>query len=183
MSARKLALSALFVCFAAALSALETMLPPVCPIAGVRVGLGNIVTMFVLCLGGMWHGGDAFAVAVLRCVLAALVTGSVMNAAYGISGGLAATGAMMLAMLLFSKKENGKRAAFDMGYLPFVGVAGAAAHIAGQSFAAVFFYGTTMVLAYIPILLVSAVVGGVFTGLCTMLLIKKLDKKILDSIR
>ncbi|MBS7370165.1 MAG: Gx transporter family protein, partial [Oscillospiraceae bacterium] len=48
MSTRKLTLSALFIALAAVLSALETMLPPIVPIPGVRVGLGNAVTLFVL---------------------------------------------------------------------------------------------------------------------------------------
>ena len=45
---RKVALCALFICIAAVLSAVESFLPPICAIPGVRVGLGNIVTMFSL---------------------------------------------------------------------------------------------------------------------------------------
>lgn len=181
MSTKKIALTALFICFAAALSALETMLPPINPIAGIRVGLGNIVTLFILYIGGKWRGSDALTVAVLRCFLAALITGSLTNALYGLSGGILACGAMLTARRLFPKTDGKTR--YDMRFLPFTGVCGAVFHIAGQMLTAVLFYGTKSVLAYTPILLTSAVIGGTFTGLCTMLLLKKLPQKLLDGIR
>lgn len=176
MSSKKLALCGVFVCAAAALSALETWLPPICPIAGVRIGLGNIVTLLVLYLGGSWRKRDAFFVAVLRCVVAGLLTGSPMNIAYGIAGGLLGTAAMATAKHLLPKENK-------LNYLPFAGVSGAIFHIIGQLLTAAAFYGSLSVLAYTPILLASAIIGGAFTGLCTMLLIKKLDRKILEGVR
>lgn len=179
MTAKKLAVSAIFICFAAALSALETMLPPICPIPGVRVGLGNIATMFLLYIGGSWKAWDALMVIVLRCILAALIVGSPMSAVYGLMGGAAAWSAMLGARALFPKKDgkpNGK-------YLPFVAVFGSVSHIAGQMLAAVLFYGTRSVLAYTPILLASALIGGMFTGFLTMLLLNKLPEKLLKNIR
>ena len=97
MSVRKLTLCGVFICFAAALSALETWLPPICPIPGVRVGLGNIVTLLVLYLGGKWRARDALYIALLRCVVAGLITGSPMNIAYGITGGVLALLSMTIA--------------------------------------------------------------------------------------
>lgn len=176
MSTKKLALCGVFICFAAALSALETWLPPICPIAGVRVGLGNIVTMFVLYLGGSWRVRDALIIALLRCVVAGLITGSVMSIAYGISGGLLSVAAMAAAKRLMPSEKA-------LIYLPFTGVAGALLHIFGQLLTAAFFYGVFSVFAYAPILLASAVIGGVFTGICTMLLLKKLSTKFLDGVR
>lgn len=181
MSTKKLALSALFICFAAAFSALETMLPPIVPIVGIRVGLGNTVTLFILYIGGDWRGTDALTVTILRCLLAALMTGSPTGALYGISGGLLACAAMLAARRLFPKKRGA--IPFDERFLPFTGVCGAVFHIAGQMFAAVLIYNTKYVLAYTPILLASAVIGGAFTGLCAMLLLKKLPVKLLDGIR
>ncbi len=176
MSTKKLCLCGLFICFAAALSALETMLPPICPIPGVRVGLGNIVTMFVLYLGGKWRVRDALCISVLRCVVAGLITGSVMSMTFGIVGGILA----LFAMVLLKKampEENSEN------YLPFVGVAGAILHIAGQLLTAALYYGSISVFAYAPILLSSAIIGGAFTGLCTMLLLKKLSRKFLDGVK
>lgn len=176
MKVRKLALCALFICMAAVLSAAETWLPPICPIPGVRVGLGNVVTMFMLYIGGHWRSLDALIVVVLRCFLAALITGQIMNVFYGVAGGVCALGVMLLLRKLLSAKNR-------ENLLPLVGAAGALAHIAGQMLTAVIIYGSVLVLAYTPILLASAMIGGAFTGGCTLLLLKKLPKKLLDQIR
>ncbi|MBQ8170652.1 MAG: Gx transporter family protein [Oscillospiraceae bacterium] len=175
MSAKKLALCGLFICFAAALSALETWLPPIVPIPAVRVGLGNIVTLFMLYLKGSWRFADALAVSVLRCAVAALITGSLMNMIFGITGGVLALSAMTVVKRLLPKRNV-------IGLIPFVGISGALLHIFGQLVTAAVFYGTVTVFAYTPILLASAVIGGAFTGLCTKLLLKKLDPKILSEV-
>ncbi len=182
MTVKKLCTEGLFICFAAALSALETLLPPLVPIPGIRMGLGNIVTLFVLYIGGAWRAYDAYIIAVLRCFLAALITGSMMSAAYGLAGGVLACTAMMIMRRVFPKKPDSD-IKFDTQYLPFAAVAGAVFHIAGQMLAAVAFYGSKYVLAYVPVLLASAVAGGVFTGFLTMLLLKKMPRKILSAIR
>ena len=57
------------------------------------------------------------------------------------------------------------------------------AHIAGQMLTAVIIYGNVLVLAYAPLLLASAIIGGTFTGICTLIMLKKLSPKILDDIR
>lgn len=179
MSAKKIAFTAIFICFAAALSVLETMLPPIVPIEGIRIGLGNIVTMFLLYIGGSWKASDALAVILLRCFLAALIVGSPIRAVYGLCGGIAAWIAMLAARRIFPKNDEKN----DPKYLPFVAVFGSVSHIAGQMLAAVFFYGTRSILAYTPILLASALIGGVFTGFLTMLILAKLPGRLLKNIR
>ena len=181
LTAKKLSFSAIFICFAAALSALETMLPPIVPVPGVRVGLGNIVTMFLLYIGGNWRVWDALGVIILRCLLAALIVGSPMSAIYGLAGGAASWIAMLSCRQLLPKNADTKR--FDERYLPFTAVGGAVFHIGGQMACAVFIYGTKYVLAYTPILLASAIIGGLFTGFLTMLILKKFPEKLLKNIR
>lgn len=184
LTAKKLSFSAIFICFAAALSALETMLPPIAPIPGVRVGLGNIVTMFLLYIGGGWRAWDALIVIILRCVLAALIVGSPMSAIYGLAGGAASWFAMLICRRFLPKNgENIETRRSDEHYLPFTAVGGAVFHIGGQMVCAVVLYGTKYVLAYIPILLASAIIGGLFTGFLTMLILKKFPEKLLKNIR
>ncbi len=183
MKPKKLAFSAIFICFAAALSALETMLPPIVPIAGIRVGMGNIVILFVLYIGGCWKAWDALIVTALRCILAALIVGSPTSAIYGLSGGSMAWLAMLCGKRLFPKRTEDGVSRPDAQYLPFTAIMGAIFHIVGQMAAAVAFYGTKYVLAYTPILLASAIIGGLFTGFLTMLLFKKLPKSLQNGIR
>ena len=68
-------------------------------------------------------------------------------------------------------------------WLPLVGVGGALAHIAGQMLTAVIIYNNFFVLAYTPILVASAIIGGAFTGFCTLLMLKKLSPNVLRDIR
>ena len=176
MRAKKLTYSALFIVIAAALSVLETWLPPIVPIPAVRVGLGNIVTLLLLNIGGAWRLRDALCVALLRCVISGLVTGSVMSMVFGLVGGAAALLAMA-AVRGLSPADN------RTALLPFQGMAGAILHIFGQLLTAALFYGTWTVFAYAPILLASAIIGGAFTGLVTKLFLAKAPKKVLDNIK
>ena len=146
-----------------------------------RVGLGNIVTMFLLYIGGNWRAWDALGVIILRCLLAALIVGSPMSAIYGLAGGAASWTAMLSCQQLLPKDGKTKRS--DERYLPFTAVSGAVFHIGGQMACAVFIYGTKNVLAYTPILLASAIIGGLFTGFLTMLILKKFPEKLLNNIR
>lgn len=173
---RKIAMCALFICIAAVLSAVETWLPPICPLPGVRVGLGNIVTMFMLYIGGRWSSGEAMVVVILRCFVAAFITGAVMNIFYGVMGGICALGTMLLLRRVLPQKNR-------ENWLPLVGVGGALAHIAGQMLTAVIIYNNFFVLAYAPILAASAIIGGAFTGFCTLLMLKKLSPNVLRDIR
>lgn len=108
--------------------------------------------------------------------MAAFITGQVMNLFYGVMGGICALGIMLLMRKLLpgENREN---------WLPLVGIMGALAHIAGQMLTAVIIYGNILVLAYTPILTASAVIGGAFTGTCTLFMLKKLDHRVLDDIR
>ena len=173
---RKIAMCALFICIAAVLSAVETWLPPICPLPGVRVGLGNIVTMFMLYIGGRWSSGETMVVVILRCFVAAFITGAVMNLFYGVMGGICALGTMLLLRRVLPQKNR-------ENWLPLVGVGGALAHIAGQMLTAVIIYNNFFVLAYAPILAASAIIGGTFTGFCTLLMLKKLSPNVLRDIR
>lgn len=173
---RKIAMCALFICIAAVLSAVETWLPPICPLPGVRVGLGNIVTMFMLYIGGRWSSGEAMVVVILRCFVAAFITGAVMNIFYGVMGGICALGTMLLLRRVLPQKNR-------ENWLPLVGVGGALAHITGQMLTAVIIYNNFFVLAYAPILAASAIIGGAFTGFCTLLMLKKLSPNVLRDIR
>ena len=55
-------------------------------------------------------------------------------------------------------------------------VLGAMAHNAGQIAAAVLITRTPSIVAYLPILLVSGILTGLFTGLCAQFLLARLSK-------
>lgn len=59
-----------------------------------------------------------------------------------------------------------------------VSIFGAAAHNFGQLSAAVLITKTSSLFIYAPVLLASAIVTGLFTGLAAMYLVLRLDKRI-----
>ena len=87
---KKTVISALLVSLSLALFAIELLIPPFpfCPAA--KIGLANIVTLFMLSCRKNFKISDVFLVLISRCVLSALITGRLMSVAFSLSGGIAA---------------------------------------------------------------------------------------------
>ena len=66
MRVRRLVFLGLLTAAALTIFLVEAQIPLPIPVAGVKLGLANVVTLFALCLLGPW---DALAVLLLRCVL------------------------------------------------------------------------------------------------------------------
>lgn len=126
----------------------EAQLPPLVPVPGIKPGLANIMTLLAFFTVGK---RGAFSVLIVRIILGSVFTGNAMSALFSLAGGILAYFAMLL-MLRFFKSP-----------IP-ASIAGACAHNAGQIAAAVLITKTPQVVYYLPILLVSAVVTGLFTG-------------------
>lgn len=148
---RSLALCALLTALALGLSYAERAIPLglAVPVPGIKLGLANVVTLSALCLLGP---GQAAAILLARCFLGSLFAGSLSGLAFSLSGGLLAMGLMCLL------RKSGRLSVYG------VSVGGAAAHNVGQIFAAMAVMKTTAVAAYLPVLLVTAVVSGLLTG-------------------
>ncbi|MBQ8144788.1 MAG: Gx transporter family protein, partial [Butyricicoccus sp.] len=99
-----------------------------------------------------------------RVIVVSLLFGNPMTFIYSIVGAM-----LSLAVMVLLKKMN---------FLSCVGVsvAGAAAHNIGQICAAIGVLGTTDVVGYLPLLLVSAVPMGLVTGLTAQETLAHLDK-------
>lgn len=134
-----------------ALSALEHMLPPL-PLLppNVRLGLSNIVTMYALFFMG-WR--PAFLLAVLKSLFVVLMRG-VTAGILSLCGGVLSLLCILLAAALFGQKVS---------YL-VLSLLGAVAHNMGQILAASVLMGTSLVLYYLPVLVLSGIVMGAVTG-------------------
>ncbi|MBO4298465.1 MAG: Gx transporter family protein [Clostridia bacterium] len=140
----------------------EAQLPPLTSIPGIKMGLANIITVYaVFALGP----ADAAAILAARVLLGAVFAGGLSALMYSAAGGLLC----LLAML-------GLRRVLSMKQIWVASVIGAAAHNAGQIAVAVAVTGTPGLLAYLPVLLMSGMVAGLFTGLCAQALIKRIGK-------
>ena len=167
---RKLTLCAVLTAAALVTFVIELQLPPLTGIPGIKPGLAHIFTLFALC----WLGrGWAFALMMVRVValmavrvaLGCIVTGRMMALGYSLAGGLLAF--LVMAALLYVISER---------QLWVVSMFGAMAHNLGQMLVARFVAGVAAIWYYLPVLLLSALVTGLFTGLCAQLILKRLRR-------
>lgn len=151
---RRLAMNGLYIAMALVLSVLERWIPvqAVIPVPGVKLGLANIVTLFIL-FHANWK--DAALVSLLRCLLAAFAFGGMSSLLFSLAGATLALPAMMLAMRVYPKWVS----------LIGISISGAAAHNVGQLGMAALVMKSGAVFGYLPVLSGAALVMGTLTAL------------------
>lgn len=138
---------------------IEAQIPPIVPIPGIKLGLSNVVTLAAIRMVGKVWGS---AVHILRIVLGSLFTGQAVSFLYSISGGVCC----LLVMLLLTSFLSNR-------WLWLISAISAVVHAGVQLVTAAIVMWTKSVLVYAPLILISAIVTGVFTGLCVQFLFKK----------
>lgn len=159
MRIHRLTRLSLFVALALIVFIIEAQIPPLIPFPGIKLGLANVITLVVLALFGR---RDAFLVFLLRVLLGSIFTVSPAGLVYSLSGGLLC----FLVMALFLE-------VFRDGRLWVLSVLSAIAHNIGQILMAAFLMRTWAVAVYLPILIVSAVVTGLFTGVLAQAIVQR----------
>lgn len=160
MKTKKLTALSLLTAISLVIFTVEAQLPPIAPIPGIKMGLANVITLVTL----VWFGRkDAFFVLMVRILLGSVFTGAVTSLMYSLAGGILCFIVMSVLIGLFDLKQ-----------LWVVSVFGALAHNIGQLIVASLVTETPQViLGYFPILSVSAVVAGAFTGVLAWLVVKR----------
>lgn len=143
------------------LAYLESLLPVIIAVPGVKLGLANVVTMLVLYYSG---GKRAFFFMILRVVLTGILFSGISGIIYSFAGGICCIGIMCIA----------KRCSFFsiMG----VSMAGAVAHNFGQILIAWIIMENARILYYFPILCVSGVITGIIVGFVSASLLRQINK-------
>lgn len=162
MKVKKLTKLALLAGIALVIFAVELQIPSPIPVPGVKLGLSNIVTLVTLCLFG-WK--EALAVLLVRVVLGGIVTGQVGALPYALAGGLLSFAAMLLLRRFVREKQ-----------LWVLSVVGGFFHNLGQLATAILLTRTAGLLAYLPVLLLSGMLAGLFTGLCAQFVIARFKR-------
>lgn len=157
MKTRDLTLLALLTATGLILFVVEAQIPLPIPIPGIKLGLSNVVTLFALRLLGRRAAGT---VLLLRILLGNFVVGNLSVMLYSMAGGLLCYVVMLLLHPLFSDKQ-----VFILSMLSAI------AHNAGQLAVAIWVTGTPSLLVYAPVLLLSALITGFFTGQCAQAVI------------
>lgn len=141
----------LFVALALILFLVEAQIPPLVAIPGVKLGLANIITLVALYRFGR---RDALLVLLVRVFLGSLFSGQMLTFLFSLSGGLLC---YAVCALLVDH--------VPLQRLWLLSMIGAICHNIGQLLAAAFVLGTIDVFWYLPVLLLSGLVSGCFTGL------------------
>lgn len=149
IQAKKVALSGVFCALAIAISFLESLIPPIVPIPGIKPGFSNIVTMFSLTSLGFPY---ALSVTVFKAAFA-LITRGTTSFFMSLCGGLLS---LFVTTILFKLSEK------HIGFVG-IGVSSAIAHNLGQLLVALFILGKT-ILNIAPFLLIGGIVCGFLTG-------------------
>ena len=161
MKTKKVATLGLCIALSMVLSFIESQIPPLVAVPGVKVGLPNLVMVFMLYKIG-WK--ETAIVSLIRVVLVSMVFGSVVSMAYGLVGATLS----LIGMILLKKTKLFSTIA--------VSVAGGVLHNIGQIAVACVVMGTAQIVYYLPVLLISGTIAGVVIGFVAGLLVKKLDK-------
>ncbi len=130
-----------------------------------KLGLANIITLAAIFLIGPV---DAAMIMLVRVLLGCTLTGQFSALIYSLSGGCACYLITVLLYKLFRRDQ-----------IFILGMLGAIAHNIGQILAAMLVTGTVYIVYYLPILMVSAVLSGLFTGLACQAVVKRLTGRFI----
>lgn len=142
---------------------LESQIPPVIPVAGVKLGLANVVTLYTKATMGT---KAALVVLLMKIFLGNLLTGTSVSLFYSLCGGILCFIAEMLMFRIVSKKQ-----------MWAVSITGAIFHNIGQIMAAIVLMGTDKIVWYLTILIPVGIITGTFTGLVATYALHAADKR------
>ena len=160
---KKMTTLALLVAVAMILSYIESLIPPLSAVPGVKIGLSNIATVFALYALG---APSAVCVSLVRVCLSSLLFGNSLGFIYSLSGALLA----LLSMIILRR--------VSLFSTVGVSVAGGVFHNAGQVIAAAVVMRTDAILYYLAPLAVSGTLAGIAVGIAGGVLCAKLRGKI-----
>lgn len=159
MKTRKLTTLSMLTAIALTIFMVEAQIPPLTPIPGIKMGLSNIITVFIVFAMGP---KEAAAVLFVRVFLGAVFAGNFSTIFYSAAGGFCAILTTIGLRKVLTKKQ-----------LWVAGVCGAIAHSIGQMAMAMLLLGTPSVIVYLPVMIVVSIITGLFTGLCAQFLVNR----------
>ena len=161
---QKLTLAALLTAAGLVVFVIEAQLPPLTAIPGIKLGLANVVTVFAMYALGP---GATLCIVLVRVTLGCIATGQMMAFLFSMTGGLLAFCVSALLRRWFAPEQ-----------MWVVSVFAAVAHNLGQLAVAIAVMGTTAIGYYLPVLLISGVITGAFTGFCGQFTYARLAKSL-----
>ena len=161
MKTKKVAFIGMSIALAMILSFVESQIPLNAAIPGIKVGLPNLVMVFLLYRVGC---KETIVVSIIRIILISLLFGNIQYFTFSVAGAV-----LSLVGMILLKKTNWFSCIA-------VSVTGGILHNVGQIIAACFWTQTAQIAYYLPVLLISGTIAGTVIGIVSGLLIKRLDK-------
>lgn len=149
---KKMVLLGVLVSQALILHLVERLIPVPVPVPGIKLGLANAISLVAIVFFGP---KEALAVVAMRTFLGSVFGGGVSSFIYSFIGGVIST----LAMAVMYKRYR------NLFSLPSISVVGAIFHNIGQILIASLIIQNAKLFYYLPILLISAVITGLFIGI------------------
>lgn len=146
------------------LSFLETLIPSFIPIAGFRIGLSQIGVLLAFQIYSIKEGA---LISLGKTILGALFTGTLFTFIFwtGLSGAILSLPCLYL----------GKKLKFSIYSISILGALG---HNIGQLLFVNFTLSTSVVLFYLPYVLIASLVTGALIGYISKLLLPPLRKQL-----
>ena len=147
---RKVAVLGLWSAGAILLGYVESLIPMLFFVPGMKLGLANLAIVLTLYFFGL---GSAAVVQLVRIVVVGFLFGNLFSIAFSLAGGF-----FSLAVMCLAKRYG--------GFTVYgVSVAGGVSHNIGQIFVAAFLVENVKIVYYLPVLLLSGLVTGLLIGL------------------
>lgn len=159
MDVKKISKISMLLSISVVLSLIESIIPIVGIIPGIKLGLANIVVLYILYTMTL---KDALYVSILRVILVGILRAGLFNITFLFS----LSGALFSLIFMFLFKKITK--------LSIVGISiiGSIFHCIGQIIVAIILLSNINIIYYLPVLLFSSIITGIVIGLCTNNLIK-----------
>ena len=129
---KRLTRDALLTAIALTIFIVETQIPVIVPVPGIKLGLANIVTVYAMFAVGP---KDTLGILLARVLLGGIFAGQLMTLMFSLCGGLLCYAVMLLLRRVLTKKQ-----------IWVCGAVGAVVHNIGQILAAIVVYGTVSVI-------------------------------------
>ncbi len=161
MKNKKIAILGIMLALALVLGYVERIIPFNIGIAGVKIGLANIIILVLLKRYGITA---ALTINILRIVIVNLLFGSVVSLAFSLFGGVISTVSMFFALKIKGIGTVG------------VSAVGGVMHNLGQTLAAALVLCTPSVLKLMPYLMFFGELSGILCGIAAYFILNRTNK-------
>ncbi|MBE6852265.1 MAG: Gx transporter family protein [Ruminococcus sp.] len=169
MNTRRMTQLSLLTAMALIIFIVELRIPNIVPIPGVKLGLANIITVFAVY---RFSAGETAMLVLSRIILGSVFSGNISSLIYSAAGAVFCLCGMLIIRRIVPQK-----------YIWLTSVLGAILHNTGQIAASMLIMRTFSVIAYYPILLVSGIIAGFFTGMCAQMILNRKVSLSFDKIK